>query len=553
VNFLIPELVEQIHFRKGPYYADVGDFGSVGAAHLETSKTLQHSLLQTEGGLYGYARGLWAASPQVGEGSLLHAVEYQHEDGPWQTPANFNKANALVHYSREQDGTGWDVISMGYFGRWNSTDQIPRRAVDSGLLDRFGAIDPTDGGESKRFSLSGNWHRDTGQSHSQISVYGVYYDLSLFSNFTYFLDDPVRGDQFQQQDQRGYGGLMAHQTWEHDLFRVPSLTTAGLQVRGDAARVDLNHTQRREWLETVRSDDVGQVSLAPYLQNQIRWTDRIRTESGIRLDHQRFENRPQDQPRGDSAQETLISPKGSLILGPWERTEWNISAGMGFHSNDARGVTAPSDPATPLVRTHGAETGLRTLALDPLQSTLTFWWLDSEQELVFVGDAGNTEATRPSQRYGIELSHDYAPKDWLDLDLTYAWSHARYSDSSPDGNAIPGAIESVVSTGCTLHDVPGLGGFFAGVRGRYFGPRPLTEDGAQWSNGTAILNLQVGYRFNPHWKLTADLFNALDTRADDITYYYPSRLPGEPAGGIADHHFHPVEPIQARIALTARF
>ena len=226
---------------------------------------------------------------------------------------------------------------------------------------------------------------------------------------------------------------------------------------------------------------------------------------------------------------------------------------MGFHSNDSRGVSDPNAPATPLVRTYGAEMGLRTLAIDRLQSTLTFWWLDSEQELVFVGDAGNTEATRPSRRYGIELSNDYAATDWLKLDVTYGGSQARYSDPSADGNAIPGAIESVVSTGFTLHDAPGLGGFFAGVRGRYFGPRPLTEDGARWSNGTAVLNLQVGYAFNPRWKLTADLFNALDTRADDITYYYPSRLPGEPAGGVSDFHFHPIEPIQARVALTACF
>lgn len=553
LNFLIPELVDQIHYRKGPYYADVGDFGSVGSAHVRTAKALNSSLLQTEGGQYGYARGLYASAPRVGEGTLLHALEYRHEDGPWQTPADFNKVNALIRYSREQDGTGWDLTSMGYVGRWNSTDQVPLRAVESGLLDRFGSVDPSDGGQSKRFSLSGQWYRDSGEAHSQIGLYGVYYDLGLFSNFTYFLEDPVRGDQFQQADRRGYGGLAAHHTWERSLFRSPSDTTLGLQVRGDATGVALNHTERRVFLEKVRSDEVGQVSLAPYLQNQVRWNDRIRSESGIRLDHHRFQVHTAGATDDRSAQATVVSPKASLVVGPWERTEWNLGAGMGFHSNDARGVTAPSDPATPLVQTHGAETGLRTLAIDRLQSTLTLWWLESRQELVFVGDAGDTDATRPSRRHGIEWSNDYAATDWLKIDLTYAWSHARYTDESPDGDFIPGAIESVVSTGLALHDAPGLGGFFAGIRGRYFGPRPLTEDSQQWSQGTAILNLQVGYAFNPRWKLAADVFNALDTRADDITYFYTSRLPGEPAMGVADHHFHPVEPIQARIALTARF
>ena len=395
LNFLIPELVDQIHYRKGPYYADVGDFGSVGSAHVRT------------------------------------ALEYRHEDGPWQTPADFNKVNALIRYSREQDGTGWDLTSMGYVGRWNSTDQVPLRAVESGLLDRFGSVDPSDGGQSKRFSLSGQWYRDSGEAHSQIGLYGVYYDLGLFSNFTYFLEDPVRGDQFQQADRRGYGGLAAHHTWERSLFRSPSDTTLGLQVRGDATGVALNHTERRVFLEKVRSGGVGQVSLAPYLQNQVRWNDRIRSESGIRLDHHRFQVHTAGATDDRSAQATVVSPKASLVVGPWERTEWNLGAGMGFHSNDARGVTAPSDPATPLVQTHGAETGLRTLAIDRLQSTLTLWWLESRQELVFVGDAGDTDATRPSRRHGIEWSNDYAATDWLKIDLTIGL-HAKGGPTTPD-------------------------------------------------------------------------------------------------------------------------
>ncbi len=553
VNFLIPELVDSIHFRKGPYYADLGDFSSVGAANLRYSRSLTYSLADAEGGMYGYARGLFISSPQVGGGSLLYAAEYQHDDGPWELPSNYNKANGVMSYSRGNDNAGWSVTAMGYYGKWNSTDQIPRRAVEDGELGRFGYIDDSDGGDSKRFSLSGEWHLDSENGRTEVMVYGVYYDLDLFSNFTYFLDDPVHGDQFEQRDQRGYGGLMARHTWEHEVFGRSSNTAVGLQLRGDDIDVGLNHTRRREYLSTTRADEVGEVSVSPYVQNQSRWTDWVRSDVGLRLDNYHFgveSYRPEDS---GHVTDTIISPKGSLIFGPWEKTEVNLSAGMGFHSNDARGVTSSLDPADPLVRTYGAETGVRTLALDHLQSTLTFWWLQSDSELVFVGDAGSTEATRPSQRYGIEFANYYTPEPWLTFDLDYAWSHARYMDFAPEGDYIPGAIENVLSAGVTGHDIPSLGGFFSSLRLRYFGPRPLVENDEFRSEGTPIVNFQAGYQFNPRWKLTVDVFNLFNTKGDDITYFYTSRLPGEPAGGVDDYHFHPVEPIQVRVAVSARF
>lgn len=553
INFLIPELVETIHFRKGPYYADLGDFSSVGAANLKYSHSLNYTLADAEGGMYGYARGLFISSPTVGDGSLLYAAEYQHDNGPWELPSNYNKANGVVSYSQEKAGTGWSVTAMGYYGQWDSTDQIPLRAVDEGLIGRFGNIDNTDGGESKRFSLSAEWHRDTGTGFTQIMVYGVYYDLDLFSNFTYFLDDPVNGDQFEQYDRRGYGGLMAYHTWDHEILGRTSATTVGLQIRGDDIDVELNHTRRREYLSTTRADYVGEVSVSPYVQNQSRWTDWMRSDLGVRLDNYHFgvdSYLPEDT---GNVTDTLVSPKGSLVFGPWAKTEVNVSAGMGFHSNDARGVTSSIDPADPLVRTYGAETGVRTLAVDNLQSTLTFWWLQSDSELVFVGDAGSTDATRPSQRYGVEFSNYYTPKPWLTFDLDFAWSHARYSDYSPEGDYIPGAIETVLSAGATVHDIPSMGGFFSSLRLRYFGPRPLVENDEFQSDGTAIVNLQAGYQFNPRWRVTVDVFNLFNTQGDDITYYYTSRLPGEPAGGVDDYHFHPVEPIQVRVAIAAKF
>ena len=554
INFLIPELVERIHFRKGPYYADLGDFSSVGAVNMKYSRSLNYSLADVEGGMYGYARGLFISSPTVGQGNLLYAAEYQHDNGPWELPSNYNKANGVVSYSQGNDDSGFSVTAMGYYGRWDSTDQIPRRAVEEGLIGRFGNIDDSVGGESKRFSLSAEWHRDTEDGHTQVMVYGVYYDLDLYSNFTYFLDDPINGDQFQQYDQRGYGGLMAHHTFDHELFGLTSATTVGLQVRGDDIEVELNHTRRREYLGTTRADDVGEVSISPYVQNQTRWTDWMRSEVGVRLDNYHFGVQSELPEDTGNVGDSIVSPKGSVVFGPWANTELNLSAGMGFHSNDARGVTSQIDPADPLVRTYGAETGVRTLWVKGLQSTLSFWWLQSDSELVFIGDAGNTEATRPSERYGVEFANYYTPISWLTFDLDYAWSHARYRDVvAGEGDFIPGAIENVLSAGVTVHDVPSLGGFFSSLRLRYFGPRPLVEDDAFQSEGTAIVNLQAGYQFNARWRFTVDVFNLFNTKGDDITYYYTSRLPGEPDAGVDDYHFHPVEPIQVRAGISARF
>ncbi|MCW5560115.1 MAG: TonB-dependent receptor, partial [Verrucomicrobiae bacterium] len=420
-------------------------------------------------------------------------------------------------------------------GRWNSTDQIPRRAVAEDLIGRFGNLDDSDGGESRRFSLSAEWHRSGESGDTQILVYGVYYDLDLFSNFTYFLDDPEQGDQFEQFDRRGYGGLMAHHTFNHEIFGRTSATTVGLQVRGDAIDVELNHTRRREYLETTRADTVGEVSVSPYVQNQTRWSDTFRSDVGVRLNHYHFGVESDLPDESGHVTDTLVSPKGSLVFGPWADTEVNVSAGMGFHSNDARGVTSSVDPADPLVRTYGAETGVRTLALDHLQSTLTFWWLKNDSELVFVGDAGSTEATRPSQRYGVEFANYYTPTPWLTFDLDFSWSHARYSDDAPEGDHIPGAIETVISSGVAVHDIPGMRGLFSSLRLRYFGPRPLVENNEFQSNATTIVNLQAGYQFNARWRLTVDVFNLFNARNDDITYYYASRLPGEPSGGVEDY------------------
>ena len=574
LNWIIPELVTRIDYRKGPYGAADGDFASAGAADMTYASTLPSSLWQLEGGSFGYARGVFASSPKLGNGTLLYGVELMHEDGPWQQRDNFWKGNGVLRYSTGDDALGWSVLGFAYRGEWNGTDQIAQRAltgnnaVPGGFqVGRFGTLDPTTGGNSQRYGAIAEWHRRNDASASKLMAYAFYYDLDLFSNFTYFLNDTTdtTPDQFEQVDKRVTTGLKATHEWNMTLLGRESENSVGLQVRNDLIRNSLNTATARVRTGTTRSDDVWQTSASPYFENKTQWAEKLRTVVGARADLYRFDVASLDPRNSGTVTDFLASPKGSLILGPWAKTEVYLNAGMGFHSNDGRGATTTIDPATglpadkvdPLVRTMGAEVGIRTTWVPGLQSTLSAWWLDIDSELLFVGDAGSTEASRPSRRYGLEFANYYTPTKWLTLDADVSLSQARFRDRDPAGQSIPGSIETVVAAGIAVHD---LHGFFGGLRLRYFGPRSLIEDNTVRSSASALVNLQAGYAFNNKWKMTVDAFNLLNRKASDIEYYYESRLRGEainpdPAlnGGYNDIHLHPAEPVSFRVALTGRF
>ena len=566
-NFLIPELINTVSYKKGLYYAENGDFSSTGSADIQYFKDLPGHTAKFTGGSFDYYRGLVTGSRSLADGNLLYAGETVHNNGPWTAGNDYLKFNGVLRYSQELDNSGWSITAMAYKADWNATDQIPKRAVASGLLGRFDTIDSTDGGGSQRYSLTGEWHRQTGTGESKVIAYALYSKLDLFSNFTYFLNDPVRGDQFAQPDKRWVSGLKASHVFYHTLGKAESESTIGLQIRNDNINNGLLLTQARQRYATVREDDVWVSSISPYIENKTRWNSWLRSSLGLRFDGFRFnvDNSNRAENNGNRT-DGLVSPKAGLVFGPWADTEFYLNGGLGFHSNDARGVTTRVDPATgtstdsegkpvnradPLVRTYGAEIGARTSWVEGWQSTLSLWWLDIDSELLFVGDAGTTEASRPSRRYGVEWANYYSPTDWLTFDADISYSKARFRGNDPAGNHIPGSIESVVAAGVTFHDV--YGGFFGGLRLRYFGPRPLIEDNSVRSQATTLLSGILGYAFDKTWTVQAEVFNLLNRKDSAIDYYYASRLPGEDAAGINDIHFHPVEPVSFRIGLAASF
>jgi outer membrane receptor protein involved in Fe transport len=558
INFVIPELIESIDYRKGTYYAETGNFSAAGAVNMRYRSELAAPFVALESGDDDYRRGLLAGSVELGGGSLLMGVDYSATNGPWKLEERFHKRNGLLRYTHPTAGGRFSVTAQGYDGEWRSTDQIPLRAVQSGAIDRFGFVDPTDGGESHRYSLAADWYEQIGESRLHANAYAIDYRLDLFSNFTYALD-AENGDQFEQfDDRRVYGGQLS---WAQplSLMGLAHELDVGLEHRrDDIGTVGLYKTVARTRIDTTREDDVTQSSYSAYSSLKTHWSEHVRTEIGLRADLFDFEVRSSLAANSGNAEDSIVSPKFSLILGPWRETELFFNVGKGFHSNDARGTTirvdptdgvTPVDKVDPLVNALGADVGVRTAVLPNVQLTASLWTLKLDSELLFVGDAGITEASRESERRGIEAGAIWNPVSWLILDADLAWSRSRFTQFDPAGDRIPGAVENVASVGLAV-DHPS--GWFGGARLRHFGKAPLIEDGSVESDPTTLVNLEAGYHLTDNIQLSAALFNVFDSRDNDITYFYESQLPGE-AQPVNDIHFHPVEPRTFRLTLRATF
>jgi len=552
LNFLIPELISSVTYKKGPYYATEGDFASTGSAHIHYVDTLEEGIASLTVGSFNQKRLLNANSFDVNGGKLLYALEYFHNDGPWEHPERYGRFNGVVSYAKEEGRNNYKITAMGYKGSWDATNHVPLRAIDSGTIGRYGSLDPSDGGDTHRYSLSGEYiHRDN-NGVTSANGYIIDYGLDLFSNFTYSLDHPIEKDQFEQKDGRTILGANIKRVSVGTLLGLNSVQSYGFQLRHDAIRgIGLYNTQNRVRFNTITSDKVNETNTALYYQNELTLSDKVQMIAGLRGDLYRFDVKSDLNP-ADSAVKTatIASPKLSFIFGPWKDTELFFNSGYGFHSNDARGVTKATDPATPLVRTKGGEIGVRTRAVNHLQMSLALWMMQSDSELVFAGDTGGTEPTGPTRRSGIEWANYWTPTPWFILDADVALSRARYTDpSSAGGEYVPEAIEKTVSIGVAITDYDN---YFGGLRLRYFGSRALIEDNSVRSQPSTLVNLKVGRHLSKNLDLSVDVYNLFDHNTYDIEYYYESKLATE-STSVMDRMVHPGEPRSGRLTLTYRY
>jgi outer membrane receptor protein involved in Fe transport len=547
-NFVIPELVERIDYRKGPYWADVGDFDAAGTANMTTRSSLAAPFVDVTLGQYGYLRGVAAGSFETGGGTLLIGGAATTNNGPWDLDDDLRNFSGLLKYSHGTPDAGWGVQFGGYTAKWNATDQVPQRAIDSGLIDRLGYIDPDLGGQTTRLWAEAN----AGFSGFTASAYVVSYKFKLTSNFTYYLDDPVNGDEFQQVDRRNiFGGTLA-KSWDVALGPVPTKITIGGDTRyDDIGTVGLYHSVAGVRTGTVRQDAVNEFSAAFYARDDFTLTPKLRAMVALRGDHYGYDVTSSIAENSGSGTQTMWSPKATLAWRVADTLELYANYGAGLHSNDARGAAIsvdpntlePAEPVDLLVRAQGAELGAR-FAQGRFTATLTGFWLHLDSELVFTGDGGTTEPNPASRRLGVEFAGFWRPTDALTLDLSVAATSASFVDVPTDAERIPNAITNVVGAGATWD----FGhGFTTTLRVRHFGAAPLIEDGSVWSQPTTIFNLG-GYWSTGRLRLGLDVYNLRDSHAADISYFYASRLPGEPAEGVDDIHIHPVEPRQVRLS-----
>ena len=560
LNFLIPELVERIGYRKGPYFANVGDFGSAGAAEIQYRSSLDVPFAQLTLGERGYRRGLLGGSHETAGGvTWLGALEWMGNDGPWTVPENLKRLNAVLTASGGTRAQGWQASAMAYDAKWTATDQIPQRLIDAGRylgkpFGRYDSLDPTDGGGTSRYSLSGQWHQVDDRSTTRVSAYAMRYSLGLNSNFTFALDRPETGDQFAQRDRRTVLGLNAVQSINHQWLGRSVRSEMGMQVRRDGISVGLFDTAQRQVTAVTRDDAVTQTSVGLYGQSTIELTPWLRTLVGARADRMDMQVTSKTLSANSGTSGDLqLSPKFSLIAGPFARTELFLNTGRGLHSNDARGTTAMVDPRSGdpvnkvpvLVASRGAEVGVRTEAVPGLQSSLALWRLHVDSELVYVGDAGVTEPSLASIRRGVEFNNRWQPRQWLLFDADLAWTHARFDN----GDRIPNAVDRVGSVAATLRD---LGPWSTSVQLRYLGSGALIEDNSVRSSPSVTTNWRLSRRTNEWFgrgsEIMLDVFNVGNRKVNDIQYFYESRLPGE-TDAVADRHVHPAEPRTIRLTL----
>ena len=564
LNFLIPELVDKIEYRKGPYFADYGDFSAAGAADIHYKSVLDESFAQVTLGQHGYQRGVVGQSLQLREDvALLAALEWMGNDGPWTIPEKLQRKNAVLRLTQGNRNAGSSMSLMAYDASWNATDQVPQRLINSGTLNgkpfgRFDSVDPTDGGSTSRYSLSAEWHERDGSDETKVSAYAMRYALQLFSNFTYAMDRPVPGDQFSQRDDRNIFGAKVSKSWTHLVGSLDARSELGVQLRNDRIHVGLYQTQARQILDTTRLDEVRETLLGVYGQSTLGLTPWLRTIVGLRADTAQFVVRslPQAANSGTTSA-SLLSPKLSFVAGPWQKTEFFFNTGKGFHSNDARGATARVDPQTGepvapvpgLVASRGWEWGMRTEVIPNLQSSLAYWQLKSASELLYVGDSGTTQASHASKRHGIEFNNRWTPSAHLLWDADLAVTHARFVN----GDRIPNAVDTVASIAATIRDI---GPWSGSLQWRYLGSGALTEDNAVRSDPSSTFNLRLTRSMrdltNRSSSLTLDAFNLLNNKVNDIQYYYASQLRGEVAP-VNDKLVHPAEPRSLRLTYRSSF
>jgi outer membrane receptor protein involved in Fe transport len=546
VQGLIPETVQRIDYRKGPYRADTGDFSFVGASMITTHDRLEPFAL-AEVGEFGYRRYVAGGSVKVGGGDLLAVGQLKYNDGPWELSEDFDAISGLLKYSVPL-GMGELQASLSiYDSSWAPTEQIPERAIGTPACeDIFCSLDPTLRGRTEREILTVNYQSDAWR----VTAYAQHYDWSLLNNFTFFLDDPINGDQRRQYEERWtYGGRI-----ERTFELLDNLSfRAGTEARVDDINpVGLDNTVGGAFLSTVGAFDVLESSIGLYGEAIWKPIERLMVIGGLRGDWYRFRTQALAGATSWSgiAKDQGLTPKIGVNYEVADGIALYANWGEGFHSNDARGVTNPVSPSPGVVEGTFKELGAR-FERGGLILTGVYWWSTIESELIYVGDSGAVEPSDPGKRHGYELTGFFKPTEWLAIDAVWTGSKAHYEGLPEGQNFVPGALESSGELGVSAI----FPEFNAAARARYLGPHPLIEDNSLRGESTLLVNVRAAWtpRDFHGIEVYGELLNVFDSQRHDIDYFYATRFPGEPPEGIEDFNSRVVEPRQFRVGIKKVF
>ncbi len=556
LHFMIPETLKQADVFKGPYWVEYGDFATAGAVNFMTRDFVPENIVEVAGGSWGTQRYLTLLSPTRERVKTLFALEIYKTNGPFDRPQDYERINAFAKASGALSENVDASIWASYLrSSWWASGQIPERVVRDKLIDRFGSIDNSEGGSTQRFNLNGDlqW-RVTESDTVRVRAYAQYYQLDLYSNFTFFLNDPDHGDQIGQFDRnRKVAGMSSEYERRDTVFGMPLTTTAGFQFRLDRPHVLLTHTVDRNLLQTTQDVSIFETSYAPFLKFEAQPFPWLRILSGARGDFFYFNVHNNlvgaaDQPQGN-ARKSIPSAKANFAFGPWAQTEFFANIGTGYHSNDARAVvTDPNLPA--LAQATAWEFGVKSRILPKVELTFSYWWLNLTSELVFNGDDGTVEPSGPSRRQGFELGLKVKPFDWL----SYTGSVTQTTAEFFNGNAVPLAPRMTAFSDLTARFPWGLS---ASVSMRYIGNRWADDNRHQTARGYTLYEAGARYRYKLGGNAAIDAFvnieNLLNVDWREAQFFNTSRLKGEPVQGVNDINYTPGNPRTIMGGLALRF
>ncbi len=549
-NFIIPEAVERVEITKGPYFANQGDFATAGAVNLVTRDEFEHSsvglgLSGSPGhGAPGY-RGLLVASPKWDAGTATFAAEVGRQNGPFDNPENWDKYKLFNKLTFRLTPTSTlSLTEMSYGGNWHGSGQIPARAVEEGLVSRFGSLDPSEGGDTMRHQVYLQYRlRPSDTSELRALAYAGTYTFNLFSNFTFYENDPVNGDEIEQQDRRTFYGAKVSYRTASTLAGVRFDTTIGCDVRSDDIHEMLWHTLDRVQLSAIRDDNVQETLIGAYANEEVTPFEWVRGDVGVRADELAFSvdnnlpNSPDPQnPHSGVDGAHQISPKASLIFSPFRKEsallDLYVNWGNGFHSNDVRGafVSPPYSPVTPLTRAIGEEVGARTRLFDRLDLAAAVWLLDLDSEATWDGDNGTTGVGPATRRYGEELEGRYALTSWLAVDGAVTFTHSQFSADHENGGGLALAPKQTWSGGLSARHELGPGVARGGLRFYGIGDRPASDDGVIQAPGFTQVDLHLGYRTR-RFDVALDIENLLNGDYRSAQFDTVSRLRTDPPIG----------------------